>query len=69
MAFYAYVTEKTTLTDDSIVVFDHIVTNYGDAYSDISGTFTGKNSCSLFAAMYEKISVHRKFISNPRNNI
>ena len=35
-------TETTTLTDDSIVVFDNVVTNYGNAYSNISGTFTGK---------------------------
>ena len=36
-------TETTTLTDDSIVIFDSIVTNYGDSYSDISGTFTGQS--------------------------
>ena len=64
MVFYAYLAETTTLTDSSMVIFDNFVTNIVDAYSDISGTFTGKNSCSLFAAMYKKITV-----SNPKNNI
>ena len=46
VAFYAYMTETMTFTDDSIVIFDNILTNYGDAYSDISGTFTGKHYSS-----------------------
>ena len=51
MAFYAYLSSTTELTDDSIVIFDSIVTNIGDAYSDISGTFTGKH-CSLYLLSY-----------------
>ena len=52
VAFYAYLTERTELTDNSIVIFDNVVTNYGDAYSDISGTFTGKRYSSLFVALF-----------------
>ena len=52
VAFYACLTERTELTDNSIVIFDNVVTNYGDAYSDISGTFTGKHY-SLLLPAYE----------------
>ena len=41
VGFYAYVNEHTILTEGSILIFDNIVTNIGDAYSDVTGTFTG----------------------------
>ena len=42
VAFYAYLTEVTVVSDGAIVIYDNIVTNIGDGYSDISGVFTGK---------------------------
>ena len=57
MAFYAYLTETTELTDNSVVTFDNIVTNYGDAYSDISGTFTGKH-LSIFLVIFRYYYPH-----------
>lgn len=41
MGFSAYVSETTGLTDGSLLIFDTIITNSGEAYSSNTGTFTG----------------------------
>ena len=57
MGFYAHLGESITLPEGVIVVFDNVVTNVGDAYMDITGTFTGNISNIQCTQIISDISV------------
>ena len=44
VAFYATLKKKTSFDDGETVIFDNVITNFGNKYSGTCGAFTGENA-------------------------